>query len=92
MISPEKGAAGADSDYEVRLKNIRPLDGQRAEPPAGTGIRHAVSAPVVANGKQIERLAAQRMEWMGDGENLRAVLVTICNARSTPKARSRARC
>jgi hypothetical protein len=32
------------------------------------------------------------MEWMGDGENLRAVLVTICNARSTPKARSRARC
>jgi hypothetical protein len=27
------------------------------------------------------------MEWMDDRENLRAVLVTICNARSTPNQR-----
>ena len=81
----------ARGDYEVGLDNVSPFDRKCAQPPFGACVQHAVSAPVVANGKQIERLAAQRMEWMGDGENLRAVLVTICNARSTPKARSSGR-
>ncbi len=40
-------------------------------------------------GEQLERLPSQRMEGMSDGENLCAVLVTICNARQTPTGRSR---
>jgi hypothetical protein len=85
LIGAEEGAAGADRNYKVRLQNVGPLDGQRAQPPVGTGIRDAVAAPVVAHGEQIEGLSSQRMEGMGDGENLCAMLVTICNARLTPK-------
>ena len=90
QVRPKQGATSAGSDYEVDLENVGPLHGKRAKPPIGPRIRHAISAPVVAHGEQIERLPSQRMEGMDDRENLRAVLVTICNARSTPTPRPRA--
>jgi hypothetical protein len=84
-IDPKEGAAGADCDYKVRLHNIGPLDRQRAQPPLRACIGHAVAAPVVAHRQQIEALPSQRMERMGDRKDLRAMFVTICNARFTPR-------
>jgi len=85
LISAEAGATGAHRHYQIGLENIRPLDRQRAQPSIGARIGHAVSAPVIAYREQIEHLPSQRMERMGDSENLCAMLVTICNARLTPK-------
>jgi hypothetical protein len=85
LIGPKEGAARAHRDYEVRLQNISPLDGQRAQPSVGARIGDAVSAPVVTDREQIERLPAKGMKGMSDGKNLCAMLVTICNARLTPK-------
>ena len=87
VIGPKQCATGADRHYKVRLENIGPLDRQRPQPTLGASIRHAVSAPVVAHREQIERLSSQRMEWMGDGKSLCAVLITICDTRQTPKPR-----
>jgi hypothetical protein len=87
IIGSEAGLAGADRHNKVRLQNIRPLDRKRSQSALGAGVRHAVATPVVAHREQIKRLPTQRMEWVSDGKNLCAVLVTICNARSTPKPR-----
>jgi hypothetical protein len=81
LIGSEEGATSTNRDYEVGLDNVSPFDRKCAQPPFGAGVQHAVSAPVVAHGKQIERLSSQRMERMRDRKNLRAMLITICNAR-----------
>jgi hypothetical protein len=81
LIGSEEGATSTNRDYEVGLDNVSPFDWKCAQPPFGTCARHAVSAPVVAHGEQLELLSSQRMKRMGDRENLRAMLVTICNAR-----------
>ena len=89
LIGPEEGAPSADRDYKIRLENISPLDRQRAQPSVAAGIGHTVSTPVITHREQIERLTSQRMERMSDGKNLCAMLVTICNARLTPKQSQR---
>ena len=57
-IGTEGRVTGADRDYEVGLENIRPLDRERPQPPAGAGIRDAVAAaaPVAVHGEQVELL------------------------------------
>ncbi len=85
LISAEDGATGADRHNQIGFENIRPLDGQRAKPSVGARIGHAVSAPVITYREQIESLSSQWMERMRDSENLCAMLVTICNARLTPR-------
>jgi hypothetical protein len=83
-IGSENRATGAGRDYKVWLENIGPFDRQRAQPSVRARIGDAVSTPIVAYGQQIERLPSQRMERVRDRKNLRAVLVTVCNARQTP--------
>ena len=58
LIGSEEGATSTNRDYEVGLDNVSPFDRKCAQPPFGACVRHAVSAPVVAHGKQIERLAS----------------------------------
>jgi hypothetical protein len=81
LIGSEEGATSTNRDYEVGLDNVSPFDRKRAQPPFGARVQHAISAPVVAHSEQIERLSSQRVERMRDRKNLRAMLITICNAR-----------
>jgi hypothetical protein len=57
LIGSEKGATSTNRDYEVGLDNVSPFDRKCAQPPFRACVRHAVSAPIVAHGEQIERLS-----------------------------------
>src|SRR6266403_3308407 len=84
ILEPERCAPGGDPDERIDGRDIRPSDRQRPRTPVGAHVHHAVLAPVKPVGQQLKRLAVQRMEWMGDRENVWEMRITRCNARLTP--------
>jgi hypothetical protein len=89
QIGAEKGATSADHDHQIGCVDISPLDWQRTQTPLGAQVRDAVPTPIVAHREQIKALSSQRMKGMRDGENLRVTVATVCNARFSPRLRSR---
>jgi hypothetical protein len=86
QIRTKEGSVSADRHHQIGLVDICPLERQRTQTSVGTQIRNAISTPVVANSKEFEALALQRMERVCDSENSCAETSTICNARFSPKA------
>ena len=87
QIGTKEGSVSADRHHQIGLVDICPLERQRTQTSVGTQIRNAISTPVVANIKEFEALALQRMERVCDSENSCAETSTICNARFSPRAR-----
>ena len=88
QIGTKEGSLSADRHHQIGLVDICPLERQRTQTSVGTQIRNAISTPVVANIKEFEALALQRMERVCDSENSCAETSTICNAQFSPKGAS----
>ena len=85
QIGTKEGSVSADRHHQIGLVDICPLERQRTQTSVGTQIRNAISTPVVANSKEFEALALQRMERVCDSENSCAETSTICNTSFSPK-------
>ena len=86
QIGTKEGSVSADPHHQIGFVDIRPLERQSTQTSVGIQIRDAISTPVVANSKEFEALALQRMERVCDSENSCAETPTICNAQFSPKA------
>jgi len=85
QIGTKEGSVSAERHHQIGLVDICPLERQRTQPSVGIQIRDAISTPVVANSKEFEALAFQRMERVCDSENSCPETPTICNAQFSPK-------
>jgi hypothetical protein len=90
QIGTKEGSVSADPHHQIGLVDICPLERQRTQTSVGTQIRNAISTPVVANSKELEALALQRMERVSNSENSCAETSTICNAQFSPTANKKA--
>jgi hypothetical protein len=66
-----------------RIESREP-DSPKAWSPHAARSPSSISTPVVANSKEFEALALQRMERVRDSENSCAETLTICNAQFSP--------
>jgi len=83
------GASLAHQHHQIGRMDIRPFDRQRAQAARLVQVRHAIPTPVVAYGKDFEGPTFQRMERMRDREYFWVIVATLCNARFSPKQKSR---
>jgi hypothetical protein len=58
MIEAKVGAACGDREDKIGGKDIRPLDGHRADPALRTEIGHPIGAPMIQHHEGVEGLAS----------------------------------
>ena len=85
-IGAEVGTVCAQRDDQLGRDCVGPFRRQRSPAPFGAGERDAISAPDVQDGDDLEGLAMQRVERVGNSKNLRGRCLTTCNPRHSPTA------
>jgi len=86
-IGTEVRTVSAQRDDQFRSDCVGPFRWQRSPAPIGTGERDAISAPDAQDGDDLEGLAMQRVERVGNSKNLRGRRLTMCNPRHSPRGR-----
>ena len=84
-IGAEQRAPGPEGDHQVGHDDVGPLGRHRSHASLESRVRDAVSAPVIQDGKGLEALPSQRMEWVGDGKKSCRGILTVCTPRLSPR-------
>ena len=87
-VGTEVGTIRTQRDDQIGCDCVSPFRRQRSPAPIGAGERDAISAPDVQDSDDLEGLAMQRVERVGDSKNLRGRCPTTCNPRHSPTAAS----
>jgi len=68
---PTVRSPAREGDERIGLGDIGPRDGHGGQGAVVIGVEDAVLPPGLLDGHDVERASGQRVEWMGDPEDLR---------------------